>query len=269
MAILSFGIPLAFLFVPARERFLKDLSGLSGADVLIFDLEDSLKEGEKDEGLKLLLSLDGSKRPENQKWYARLNSDRLEKELSDLKGSCLQGYMLPKFEGTDVLDRFEDLIGEREIAALVETPAGIAALETFSGDKRIRALAFGAEDFCACLNVENNPLATAYARSKLVLYSALNKKISLDMISREFKDREAFKEDLIFSMKTGFKGKLLIHPMQLEVIEEIIADVPGEEIDAIIEAYEKDPSGAVKIDGRLYERMHIERLRQLVKKESI
>ena len=105
MAILPFGIPLSFLFVPARERFLKDLSGLSRADFLIFDLEDSLKDGEKDEGLKLLLSLDGSKRPEDQKWYARLNGDRLEKELSYLKGSCLQGYMLPKFEGTDVLIR--------------------------------------------------------------------------------------------------------------------------------------------------------------------
>lgn len=260
-------IPLAFLFVPARERFLKDLSGLSGADTLIFDLEDSLKGEEKDEGLNLLSRLSAEKKPDGQKWYARLNRERLFSELSGLKDSCLDGYMIPKFEGTDVLDEYKDLIGKREIAALIESPAGVVYLDRFSQDERIGVLAFGAEDFCACLNVEANPEAVAYARGRLVLYSALNKKISIDMISREFKDREAFRQDLIFSMKTGFNGKLLIHPMQLEVIDEIKKSIPKEEIRSIIDEYEKDSSGAVKINGRLYERMHIQRLKKILNED--
>ena len=57
MAVLPFGIPMAFMFVPAREKFLKDTGRLKSADVLVFDLEDSLKSGEKEEGVSLLCAL--------------------------------------------------------------------------------------------------------------------------------------------------------------------------------------------------------------------
>ncbi len=264
MAEIPFGIPQGFLFVPARERSLKDPQRFKDADALIFDLEDSLKDEEKDEGLRLLCKLTADRKPEGQKWYVRLNRERLEKELSCLRDSALDGFMIPKFEDTKVLDQFEALIGHREIAALIESPAGVAGMDELSADERISVFAFGAEDFCACLNVEANTDATSYARGRIVLYSAMNKKTCLDMISREFRNREAFEEDLRLSMRTGFGGKLLIHPMQLEVIGEIKKSIPKDEIRSIIEAYEKDPAGAVKIDGRLYEKMHIERLKKLL-----
>ena len=44
MAVIPFGIPLGFLFVPARERSLKDPRRFGDADALIFDLEDSLRK---------------------------------------------------------------------------------------------------------------------------------------------------------------------------------------------------------------------------------
>ena len=264
MSVLPYGIPQGWMFVPAREKSVKNTGRFNTADVLIFDLEDSLKEEEKDEGLRLVKNLDINQKAEGQKFFARLNKERLERELSELCDSCLDGYMFPKFEGTGELDEFNGLIKNKTVAALIETPAGVADIDTFAGDERISALAFGAEDFCACLNVETNPYACSYARGRIVLYSALYKKTSVDMISKEFKDEGSFREELILSLKTGFDGKLLIHPMQLKCVDEIRQSIPKEEIRSIIERYESDPKGAVRIGGKLYEGMHIERLKKIL-----
>ncbi len=264
MSVLPYGIPQGWMFVPAREKFVKNIGRFNAADVLIFDLEDSLKEEEKDEGIRLVKSLDSLLKADGQKFFARLNKDRLKKELSALCDSCLDGYMFPKFEGTGELDEYNELIRNKTVAALIETPAGIANIDAFAGDERISAFVFGAEDFCACLNVETNPFACSYARGRIVLYSALYKKTSVDMMSKEFKDEESFREELILSLKTGFSGKLLIHPMQLKCVDEIKRSIPKDEIRSIIERYESDPKGAVRIDGKLYEGMHIERLKKIL-----
>ena len=261
MGVFGYNIPESWLFVPAKEKYISGLDKLKSADVVIFDLEDSLKGEEKEQGLEFLCNM--QKPPGSGKMLVRLNSDRLYKELKALKGSPFDGYMLPKFENTGLLDEYKDLI-DKPIAALVETPAGIDGIKEIAADKRIFAIAFGAEDFCAALGIEKEERAVLFARSMIVLYTAMFDKISVDMISREYKDEERFEKDLEDSLKTGFKGKLLIHPKQLEAVEKLKKSIPAEEIEKIIEDYEKEKSGAVVIDGRLYEKMHIQRLKKIL-----
>ncbi|MBO6112223.1 MAG: hypothetical protein J6P45_04155 [Lachnospiraceae bacterium] len=265
MALYPYNIPEGWIFVPARRKTLSGLDRLINADVIIFDLEDSLKEDEKEEGLRLIGELPLP--DDGRSFFVRLNSERLYHELDHLRDTRLDGFMIPKFEGVQVLDEYDGLLKGRRVAALIETPAGVARLPEYAGDKRINAFAFGAEDFGAALGIDVNERAVLYARSMIVLYAAMHKKVSVDMISKEVKDKEAFDKDLVNTLELGFNGKLLIHPMQLEMLCRLKSSVPREKIRDIIDRFEKDPSGALMIDGRLYERMHIDRLKKLVKGE--
>ncbi len=261
-------IPESWLFVPCSERFLSKPDGIKYADNVIFDLEDSLKPSEKEKGLELLCSAMKEGRPSaDQGVFARLNKDRLEKEIKSLKDLDIDGFMLPKFEDTGDIDEYRTLIGQKKIVPLVETCRGIIGLERFAEDERICAIALGGEDYCAGLGVETNDDALIMARSRIVLYAKAAGKTAIDTISTQYRDTALFEEELNRSAAFGFDGKLMIHPAQTKVSHELQKSVPREILESIIKEFESRKEGAVMINGRLYERPHIERLKKIIKGE--
>ena len=261
-------IPESWLFVPCTERFLSKPEGQKYADNVIFDLEDSLKPPMKDEGLELLCSMiktGGISKDRGA--YVRLNKDRLEKELEALKDLDIDGFMLPKFEGIEDLERYSALIGKKKIVPLVETCRGIANVYKFANDGRICAIALGGEDFCSELGVETNDDALIMARSRIVLFAKAAGKTAIDTVSTQYRDPALFEKELEKSARFGFDGKLMIHPAQTEAAFKLKGDLPKEEMERIIKEFESRRDGAVMINGRLYERPHIERMKKILEGE--
>ncbi|MCR5650948.1 MAG: CoA ester lyase [Lachnospiraceae bacterium] len=261
-----YRIPDSWLFVPAAEKFLSKPDRFAAADNVIFDLEDSLKDSEKEEGLKLLCAMmEKTGAVKDQGIFIRLNKDRLRYELEALKDLETDGFMIPKFEDTGDLDGLEGLIGKKKIVPLVETCRGVVNLEKISGDARIYAVALGGEDYCSGLGVETNDNALFLARAHLVLYAKAAGKPAIDTISTEYKDLKAFDKELKKTADLGFDGKLMIHPAQADASQNLKKSVPKEDIEAIIKEFDSRKEGAVIINGRLYERPHIERLKKIIK----
>ncbi|MBO4374815.1 MAG: CoA ester lyase [Lachnospiraceae bacterium] len=260
-------IPESWLFVPCRERFLSAPEKLECADNVIFDLEDSLKPSEKDEGLKALCSMRQTRSYEGQGVYVRINKDAPEKELTALKDLDIDGFMFPKFEDTKDLDRYGSLIGSKKVVPLIETCKGIVELEHFSSDKRIYALALGGEDYCSSMGTATNDDALFLARSRIALYAKAAGKKAIDTISTEFRDRAAFERSLQKSADLGFDGKLMIHPFQAGIALDLQRKIPKEALQDIIKEFESSKEGAVIINGSLYEKPHIERLKKIIKGE--
>ena len=261
-------IPESWLFVPCSERFLSKPDSLKYADNVIFDLEDSLKPSEKEEGLALLCSIiKTGGLPADRKFFARLDRELLEEELSALKNTDLDGFMIPKFENTEELDRYKDLIGDKKIIPLVETCKGVVNLEKFAADERICAIALGGEDYCSGLGVETNDSALIMARSLIVLHAKAAGKTAVDTISTQYRDTALFEEELQKSAAFGFDGKLMIHPAQTKVSYELQRAIPKDEMESIIKEFESRKEGAVMMNGRLYERPHIERMKKIIKGE--
>ncbi len=264
----DFGkIPESWLFVPCRERFLSSSEKLKNADNLIYDLEDSLKPSEKAEGLKLLCSHGAVRPSKEQQVFVRLNADNLKEEMKALKDLDIDGFMIPKFEGIEDIKGCESLIGDKRIVPLIETCKGIINLERFADDERIVSLALGGEDYCSGLGVETNDDALFAARSRLVLYAKAAGKNAVDTISTGYRDPALFEEELKKSARFGFDGKLMIHPAQAEVSKKLQKAVPKDVISGIIKEFEARNEGAVIINGSLYERPHIERLKKIIKGE--
>ena len=83
----------SFLFVPAKEKFLKNINK-TNADAIILDLEDSILEDDKKCALNLLIEAIPNIKINNK--FVRINIENAENELRKLYDSDISGFMIPK-----------------------------------------------------------------------------------------------------------------------------------------------------------------------------
>ena len=250
-----------WLFVPATERFLSDkLAGL--ADVLIFDLEDSIREEEKPSArIRLCKALNNDFGAEI---YIRINAGAVgEEDLLSLNSCRFDGLIIPKVEKVASIIKLSEQIKDKKLIALIESVEGVFNLEQIAKLPCIYGLAFGGEDYCRELGVETNELAMQFARGKLVLLSKYYEKYCLDTICMNYIDESFFLQQYRESIAMGFNSKLLIHPAQAKMIRALEeTEMKVEEMRIIVHTFEKSDSGLVKINEHWYEKPHIERLKK-------
>ena len=170
-----------WLFVPAKEKFLKSFEKIE-TDHIILDLEDSLREEQKEEGLELVTGI-LRKYGETRSIYVRINSgNRMETEIKTLQTYDFAGYMIPKFENIDILEPLQRYLGKKEIIALIETIKGVLEIPQITASPLVQKLAFGEVDFCREVGFEAGEEATYFPRNQLVLYSSYYKKYVLEML---------------------------------------------------------------------------------------
>ena len=248
-----------WLFVPAKEKFLKNFEKLE-ADYVILDLEDSLREEQKEDGLALagkILQVYGKTRS----IYVRVNpGERMEKELKFLQRYDFTGLMLPKFENVDILEKIHDYIEQKEIIALVETAKGVIELPKIAASPLVHKLAFGAEDFCREMGFGAGEEATFFSRNQMVLYGACYKKYVLDGVCLEVHNMDVFTESYQKTKKMGFHGKLLIHPNQVKAVQEYNSKLDVEKLKYIVKTFKTSGEGVLFIDGEFYEKPLIDKI---------
>jgi malyl-CoA/(S)-citramalyl-CoA lyase len=161
----------SMLFVPATsERFFSKAVG-SDADGIIFDLEDSVAEGQKglarsilvrtlndlEFGLKTVaVRINGIGSPHMYKDVIELAEGcrRLDLIVQPMVGEAWHVHFL-----SALLDQVEHAKGGQTIAieAIIETPMGLENLrEIATASPRLEALSFGAGDYAAAMRMKNH-----------------------------------------------------------------------------------------------------------------
>ncbi len=257
-----------WLFVPAKEKYAERIPQIE-ADAVILDLEDSLAPPQKEEGLLLAAGILG-KYGKSRELYVRLNSgERFDREINALWNYDFAGFMIPKFEETAVLEEYEKQLRGKEVIALIESVKGIMELSKIAAHPLISGLAFGGEDFRKELGFEAGEEAAVYARSRLVLQAFYHGKFSLDTVSMEIRDMDVFLEDYRRSKRLGFSGKLLIHPAQAAAVKDYYRRKDPEYLRGIVAAFEESRDGILQLDGKWYERPHIEKIKKYLQEMEI
>ena len=93
----------------------------------------------------------------------------------------------------------------------------------------------------------------------------LNKRLnyeSLVELCKEYKEERVIRDSVTHSKELGFDGKLLIHPTQVAITNEVFSAADIEKKREILEAFERCSDGVLKHDGEIYERPHIEAIRR-------
>src|SRR3984893_3618360 len=274
----------SLLFVPgdSEKKLAKSLG--AGADVLILDLEDSIAPDAKARAREIvrdfLRSL--SRDEPRPRLYVRVNAldtGLIDDDLDAVLAGTPEGIMLPKSAGgADVIALGAKLAPREAIAGLpdgstkiipiaTETTVSMFGMGTYRGaSKRCEALTWGAEDLSAEIAAEANRYPDGryiepyqLARS-LCLFAAVASEVTpIDTVFTNYKDGEGLRKHPLAARRDGFLGKMVIHPDQVPVVNEIFT--PAKETIAhaqeILDAFAKAGKGTVGFKGEMLDMLHV------------
>jgi citrate lyase subunit beta/citryl-CoA lyase len=287
----------SLMFVPGnRERMIERALGLGefrpgGLDVAVLDLEDGVPAASKEDARGRVASALGraSHDGPGPLRYVRIRralSDDGAADLDAIVRSGLDGIMAPKVRRENEIAWLADELDVRErdariprgtvriipsiesAAALLEAPRIAAASD------RVIGLTFGSEDFALDLGLptirEAEALELVYARSATVIAAAAAHKLSFDGIFPDIQDTTGLRADCLRARRLGFTGKTLVHPGQIEIVNEVFSPTIEEVEHArqVIAAYDEGAArgaGAVALDGQMLDAPVVERARRIVR----
>jgi citrate lyase subunit beta/citryl-CoA lyase len=274
------------MFVPGADDRKIEKSFDLDCDVLIFDLEDAVADGEKDAARRKVKEALG-RMAGSKPCYVRINfmpSPFFEKDLEWMVDRHTRGIVLPKVESAEQIRLVHELIGmlERkngvvpdalELVPMIETARGLHhSYEIASASPRVRRLAFGSLDFCRDIGAAPSDDGTEllYARSMLVVNSrAAGIEAPIDTVFVRVKDEAGLIREAGLARQLGFRGKLLIHPAQIGPVHAVFRP-SGEEVQwarFVLSAYEKalqKGEAAVLVDGSMVDLPVVERARKIL-----
>ena len=237
----------SILFVPATrpDRFAKALA--SGADAVVFDLEDSVETARKAEAREGLgRSLDGIPATAALR-FVRVNaagSPWIDDDLAAVRGMHgVNAIVLPKAESPDDVAHAAAALPSRRVVPLLESARGILhAAAIAQANAAIPAILFGAEDLTAQLaiprTIDGDELL--FARSQVVLAAAAAGAEPVDAVFIDLEAADALRRDALRARALGFRGKMAIHPNQIAAINEVFSPSADEIADArgVVDAYD-------------------------------
>ena len=219
------------LFAPGDQPDKLRKAPDSGADVVVFDLEDAVAPGEKARARETVNDALHELDPDCE-LCVRVNPTGIaaDDDLAVLDGSPrLDSVMLPKVDDADDVETLDRLLAEHDadlpVLALVESAAGVLHAEAIANTRATDAVLFGAEDFAADVGATRTDAGTEvlYAREHVVLAASA----AIDTLYTDYEDTDGLREDTRRGIEMGYDGKMTIHPRQVAVVND--AFTPDEE----------------------------------------
>jgi citrate lyase subunit beta/citryl-CoA lyase len=280
----------SMLFVPGNNpKMIPKVISLP-ADGIIFDLEDAVPLAEKEKARNLVKNALESGKTGKYKTFVRINDLTTGFALEDLNhivSDCLDGVLLAKAESRDDIFKLDNMLQQIEhakkiavntvtIIPLLETAKGIInAYEIASANKRIVATSFGAGDYyrdmgrsTAFITPEQTELL--FARSQVAIASRAAGVQSIDTVFFGLlTDLDGFRKEATLALRLGFQGKLLIHPRQIDIANEIFSPSKDEITQArkVVKKFEDAQSkglGAVSLEGKMIDYMTYRQAKALI-----
>lgn len=251
----------------------------SGADAVIFDLEDSVAIAAKPEARKLVaaridaVASSGKSAPGI---FVRTNAPAtgmLQEDLAAIVRPGLDMIFLPKGETVEevqacaaLLDKFESAKGMKpgsvEICLMIESALGVYhCYNLIKASPRVTATCIGSArdgdlqtDLGCAWSIEGTELM--YARSKVLNDTRAAGAYPLDGVFSDIADEAGLIKDSTLSARLGFLGRTPIHPKQIAPIRKAYA-VPESEVIwytrvvSEFEAAEKTGVAAIAVEGKL------------------
>lgn len=269
----------SLLFVPGNNsRFLEKAKSLQ-ADIVCFDLEDSVPLVEKKSARNLIKNALKSRSEYHSEIYVRTNSPvsgLIPDDLLDIIQKGVDGIVIPKVNTVNEIKKIEKImlglekkrkLKPIEIIASIESTEGVVnAYLIASCSKRISALVFGVFDLLNDLGVEytKKPEGAAYSRAKIPVDARAAGKYAIDAIWQDLDDVVGLEQDSLVAKNLGYVGKSIIHPNQVDVVHKVFYPTSAEIEWAkkVVSAYDmakKSKKGATTVDGKMIDEVHYKR----------
>ena len=266
----------SILFVPGTrpDRFASALA--SGADAIVFDLEDSVDRSKKAEARTAVSAFLSQPPPTTAALLVRVNSCDSVWHSEDVETfgrlESVQGIVLPKAEMPAQVAAVAQGLAAGRVIPLIETARGVLnAAEIAAADDSIRALLFGAEDLTAQIGIPRtiDGDELVFARSQVVLAATSVGADAIDAVLINITALDDLRRDGLRARALGFRGKMAIHPSQIPVIHEVFSPSPAERAHAqrIVDAFDRAQStgeAVIRLDDRMIDMPVVVRAKRLL-----
>lgn len=279
----------SLIFVPSNsKRFIEKAKALN-ADIICFDLEDSVPFNEKTTARQAIVDVLAKKAEYRSNIYIRINSLESGLAFSDLKSIIqegVDGIVVPKVNDKEEVNQIEHLTSSLEkergiekdsikLMPSIESAKGVVNAHSIAKSvERINALVFGVFDFLYDMHldyVEDDEVGYQYARAKIPVDARAAGVAALDGIWQKVHDIEGLRNDASIARRLGYSGKTIIHPSHIDPVHKIFMPSKNEiewakkVLQALREPMEiGDGKGAIKLEGKMIDAAHYKQAKAIL-----
>lgn len=289
----------SILSVPAnREKMVVKAFGLS-VDVVMLDLEDSVPVQEKEAARKEVVAA-----LKEKDWAGKVRAYRMNgmdtpfayRDIIDVveaAGDRVDVIVVPKVNDASEIKAIDYILTQIEMRMNFQTSIGLdASIETALGmanvreiafsSPRLEALVFGVADYGASLTMMSKGISGHgdmedfypghrwhFPLSRMAMAAKAAGLAAIDAPYGDYKDPDGLRRSCFMSAALGYDGKWVIHPGQLEVVNDVFtpSQEDVERSRRILDAYEQARQagrGSLSVDGKMVDAASIRIARMIV-----
>ncbi len=269
------------LYLPASNPKAIAKARTLAADIVILDLEDAVAPEMKASAREAAVAAvreGGFGAAEVAIRANGLDTEWGADDLAAIAGSGVDAVLVPKVSSPQDIARFNDALAHAPAAlqlwTMIETCGSVLRLDAMgamAASTRLSLWVMGTNDLAKEMRARLRPdrapflpmlgMAVAAARAHGLTI--------LDGVCNEFRDQSVFRAEAAQGLLYGFDGKSLIHPDQIEPCNAVYS--PSRDdlawAEGVIAAFalpENAGKGAIRVDGKMTELLHLEEARRLV-----
>ena len=269
------------LYLPASNAKALAKARTLPADVVILDLEDAVapeaKEAARDAALAAIAE-GGFGRRELAIRANALDTPWGADDLAAIARSGADAVLVPKVSSPADIDACQAALSAApdhlQLWAMIETCACLPQLDAIAAKARSTRLSLfvmGTNDLAKEMRARLTPERTPFLPflSMAVAAARAHGVAILDGVCNEFRDIDLFRAEAEQGLLYGFDGKSLIHPNQIDPCNAVFSPSEDElaRARAVIAAFalpENQGKGAIQVEGKMAELLHLEQARRLV-----
>lgn len=282
----------SLMFVPAHNKKLMESAMKVKADVLLFDIEDSVQPIQnKQIARDTIIKYVTEGKFEGRVIFPRINdreSGELLRDVMQLTIPGIEGFMYPKAKSGKDIYFFDKLletiefeknipVGTYKIIPLIETTSAVLNVqEICKSSSRVVAIAYGSEDFITDLegihDLEHTSLFTP--RTIIAMGARASNVIPIDTVHVRVHDLEDLEINLKNSKNFGFEGMLILNPKEIPLAHEYYSPKKQEVDDAkemirLSEEAKKEGLGVAIKNGKFIGPPMIKAAKKVLKKQKM
>ncbi|HEX8055551.1 MAG TPA: CoA ester lyase [Novosphingobium sp.] len=269
------------LYLPASNAKAIAKARTLPADVVILDLEDAVAPEAKVEARAAALAAVTEGDFGRRELAIRANGLDTPWGAEDLAAIATSGanaVLVPKVSSPADIEACQAALSAApenlQLWAMIETCACLPQLDAIAAMARTTRLSLfvmGTNDLAKEMRAKLTPERTPFLPflSMTVAAARAHGVAVLDGVCNEFRDLDVFRAEAEQGLLFGFDGKTLIHPAQIDPCNEVFS--PSEEelsrARAIIAAFalpENQGKGAIQVEGKMAELLHLDQAQRLV-----
>ena len=274
----------SLIFVPGNNpRFLEKAKEIQ-ADIVCFDLEDSVPDNEKTSARKLIKTALKSRSEYSSSIFVRTNSPlsgKISLDLKEIVQKGIDGIVIPKVNNITELKKIQKILSGLEKSKKLKPIQIIPSIESAEGvvnsyfiasfGKRVTAIVFGIFDLLNDLGVEytKDSPGGKYSRYKIPVDAAAAGIAAIDGIWQDLNDLKGLQKDCNFGKSLGYAGKSVIHPDQISMVHKSFYPNKTEiswaqKVCNVYLKSTKKGKGATTVDGKMIDEVHYKQAKALL-----